>query len=110
MTYSSNRKINSIALLLGVFAALCSPSYAQQPNFNSQQHDPVRWHQEDFNPEAYFSTLRKEAYAVYQESLQECRHGYMRSRNPCIREAKAQLQSDLIEAENTSHTRRRLKN
>ncbi|MFZ6694089.1 hypothetical protein [Undibacterium sp. SXout20W] len=74
----------------------------RQDNDIAKQGDPQRWYQEKDTPEAYFATLKKEAYAVYQEAIVACKIVAASDKKQCIKEAKKQLVEDLAAAKNNT--------
>jgi len=90
-----------------VCSTLMCSSFAQQrfDNDIAQRGDPHRWYQEKNTSEGYLATLKKEAYAVYQASIKACNSIATIDKNQCMKEAKSQLQQDLLEAKTKSgHT------
>jgi hypothetical protein len=53
---------------------------------------------EDTTPQAQYNTSRREAYAAYQEALNECKKMRGTEKTACTKEAKGYLQSGLAEA------------
>jgi len=103
---STNFQLNSIKKILPyvLFASAClcqmnlSQAQDRQDNHIEQRGDPQRWYQEKDTPEAYFATLKKEAYAVYQEAIAECKSVGSAEKKQCTKDAKTQLQQDLTDA------------
>ncbi|MFZ6862691.1 hypothetical protein ACO0K7_08660 [Undibacterium sp. Ji67W] len=95
-------------LLFLTFNSVVCPSFAYERHDNDieQRGDPQRWYQEKSTPQAYLATLKKEAYAVYQESILVCKNVATADRKQCSKDAKSQLQQDLANAKTTSeHSR-----
>ncbi|MFZ6732732.1 hypothetical protein ACO0LG_12480 [Undibacterium sp. Ji42W] len=92
-----------------VSAAMLSPAQAADtdPNATSQNGDPQRWYQEEMTPMAYFKTLKKEAEAVYQLSVVECRRMARNQQSTCLSEAKSTMQQDMADAYRKSGIRQR---
>ena len=99
----TTNKINMLRAL--TFTALISSAIvissvqAEVPNEAiSQPGDPVRWYQEEMTPMAYFKTLKKEAEAVYQLSVMDCKRMQGNQGRQCLRDAKDVLQQDIAAA------------
>ncbi|MBC3863376.1 hypothetical protein H8K32_14825 [Undibacterium jejuense] len=103
-TLNTKNKIFINTLLFTMLSTLMCSSFAQQRRDNDieQRGDPQRWYQEKNTPEAYFATLKKEAYAVYQESITDCKSVATMDKKQCTKDAKSQLQQDLADAKTTS--------
>ncbi|MFZ6638889.1 hypothetical protein ACO0LL_04065 [Undibacterium sp. TC4M20W] len=107
-------KTNKQQLMKGILFALISgamlsPALAADTDATaiSQRGDPERWFQEEMTPIAYFKTLKKEAEAVYQLSVAECRRAERSQQSACVREAKATMQQDMADAYRKSGIRAR---
>ncbi len=107
-------KTNKQKLMTGILfslmgAAMLSPVQAADtdPPAISQSGDPQRWYQEEMTPMAYFKTLKKEAEAVYQLSVAECKRAERSQQSSCLREARATMQQDMAEAYRKSGIRPR---
>ena len=97
---------NVIATLIGalVYAAAMSISWAQSaPNKDlDRSGDPPRWYQEDGTSHGYYLTLKKEADAVFGESVAACKHGDGAARATCTQEARRVLAQDMADAKTKS--------
>ncbi|MFZ6742869.1 hypothetical protein ACO0LC_06585 [Undibacterium sp. JH2W] len=94
------------ALMSGAVLGSAQAADAEPPII-SQRGDPERWFQEEMTPMAYFKTLKKEAEAVYQLSVIDCRRMERSQQSSCLRDAKATMQQDIAEAYRKSGIRTR---
>lgn len=96
-------------LFVLISGAMLNPALAADvdPKAIAQRGDPERWYQEEMTPMAYFKTLKKEAEAVYQLSVSECKRGQGNQQSACLREAKATMQQDMADAYRKSGIRPR---
>ncbi|MES2036468.1 MAG: hypothetical protein V4495_01405 [Pseudomonadota bacterium] len=108
MKTTKQQFVNGILFAL-ISGAMLSPALAADvdPTAISQRGDPERWYQEEMTPMAYFKTLKKEAEAVYQLSVIECKRVERSQQNACLREAKATMQQDMADAYRKSGIRPR---
>lgn len=81
-------------LMLTAFGGTLAPCVAQDVGTK----DPARWYAEDATPQARYQTSTKEAHAAYQEALKDCRQMKGPERAACLKEAHANLQTDLTDA------------
>src|SRR5450830_2103561 len=97
---TSTRPTTRYLQLLFVLSGLMSGASAQQRTDNDieRRGDPQRWYQEKNTSEAYLATLKKEANAVYQETIIECKKADMTEVKQCRKEAKNRRDQDLRDA------------
>ncbi len=108
MKTTKQQFVNGILFALISGAMLSSALAADvDPTAISQRGDPERWYQEEMTPMAYFKTLKKEAEAVYQLSVIECKRVERSQQSACLREAKATMQQDMADAYRKSGIRPR---
>jgi len=108
MKTNKQQRMSGILFALMAAAMLGSVQAADTDQTSiSQRGDPERWYQEEMTPMAYFKTLKKEAEAVYQLSVAECKRAERSQQSACLREAKATMQQDMAEAYRKSGIRAR---
>jgi hypothetical protein len=107
-------KTKTIQLAKGILfamitCAMSGPALAVDTDSTAigQRGDPERWYQEEMTPMAYFKTLKKEAEAVYQLSVAECKRAERSQQSTCLREAKSVMQQDIADAYRKSGIRPR---
>lgn len=88
-------------LVPGMLFMLMASCNAQAPPFNTveQPGDPARWYQEEMTPRGYLLTLKKEAHAVHDASVKECRQLNPGDKQACKKSANEQLKKDLADAQ-----------
>ncbi len=92
------RSTNKYILGALLIAASCSAALVAHAAPAMTEPDPARWYIEDTTPQQKFQTLKKEAGAALREARANCRGLQSTDKAACNKEANANFQSDMANA------------
>ncbi|QDZ27002.1 hypothetical protein [Noviherbaspirillum sp. UKPF54] len=92
----SSRKLVS-AMLIVMGGMLVLPPAAQAAR-STEERAEAQQSREDMSPQGQYKIAKKEADAAYREALTNCKKMGKADRVACMKDAKANYQSDLAQA------------